>query len=167
LLLIVLKDCFEFYKIICFGLIGFETILKNFQKKRETRKRKNKRIKEQKKKKATGRPFGPARETAHDPPGTPNRIGTLLSFLSLTSGAHSSDSSSSLGQTPPPAWRSPLAVHHASPRQTVTLSPNQAGYKSPAIPCPISLLFPAPSSPLGHRDFSSEPADADGVRRRF
>jgi hypothetical protein len=29
----VLKDCFEFYKIICFGLNGFETILKNLQKK--------------------------------------------------------------------------------------------------------------------------------------
>jgi hypothetical protein len=32
LLLIVLKGRFEFYKIICLGLNGFETILKKLQK---------------------------------------------------------------------------------------------------------------------------------------
>jgi hypothetical protein len=34
------KDCIEFYKIICFGLNGFETILKKLQKKWKTEKEK-------------------------------------------------------------------------------------------------------------------------------
>jgi hypothetical protein len=116
------KGSFLSRQILGFEFVLFGAILQKFERNNfENRKRKKKLNK--KKKKAAGRPFVPAREMAHGLPVTPNRIDTFLNFISLTSWAHSSDPSSSLGQTPPPARRSPWpSIASPHPRNPNLLS---------------------------------------------
>jgi hypothetical protein len=75
LLFIVLKDCFEIYKIICLGLNGFESVLKELGKQKRKTKRTKKKIK------GLGAPFWPGSKRGPRPSRAKPRRDTLLSPL--------------------------------------------------------------------------------------